>query len=66
MQFTAESSVRDVLEQSSLGRELLYQHGYDAGDGFSDMLSQYVSLLQAERLGRLRDLEGLLRQLNAA
>ena len=62
--FTRDSRIRDVLHDHPLGRDLLWEHGYDAGEGFTDMLSQYVPLEQVERLGRLRDLEGLLRQLN--
>jgi hypothetical protein len=65
-EFTHDSRIRDVINDAPLGRELLYEHGYDAGEGFSDTLSHYLPLLQAERLGRLRDLEGLLKQLNEA
>jgi hypothetical protein len=64
--FTAESKVREVVERlGDRGRELLLKHGYDVGEGFVDMLSQYQSLEHAVRQDRLRDLDGLLRQLNA-
>jgi hypothetical protein len=46
------------------GRRLLFEHGFDPGDGFVDVLSQYQSLEAAARAGRLRDLDGLLRKLN--
>jgi hypothetical protein len=44
---------------------LLYRHGYDVGDGFVDVLSQYQSLEEAHRAGRLRDLSELLKGLNS-
>ena len=47
------------------GREVLLRHGYDVGEGFVDVLSQYQTLETAARAGRLRDLDGLLRKLNA-
>ena len=47
------------------GREALLRHGYDVGDGFVDVLSQYQRLEHAARTERLRDLEGLLEELNA-
>ncbi len=48
------------------GRDLLRRHGYDTGDGFVDILSQYQSLEHAARTERLRDLSALLQELNAA
>ena len=46
------------------GRELLRKHGYEVGEGFVDVLSQYQSLVHAARADRLRDLGGLLQELN--
>jgi len=46
------------------GRRLLYTHGYDIGEGFTDIQSQYQSLRDAARNERLRDLAGLLAKLN--
>ena len=48
------------------GRELLRKHGYDVGEGFVDVLSQYQSLIHAARADRLRDIGGLLQELNQA
>ena len=62
--FTLESTIRDVVQGASSGRQLLFDHGYDVGNGFVDTLSQYQSLRDASRSGRLRDLEGLLEALN--
>jgi hypothetical protein len=65
--FNAQSKVRDVVDRlGDRGRELLLQHGYDLGEGFVDVLSQYQSLENAARQDRLRDLDGLLGELNAA
>jgi hypothetical protein len=47
------------------GRELLLKHGYDVGEGFVDVLSQYQTLEHAARTERLRDLDGLLKELNS-
>ena len=63
---TPQSTVRQVLEEHPDGRRLLWEHGYDIGEGFVDVLSQHQSLLEAARSGRLRDLEGLLDKLNQA
>ena len=64
--FTPESSIRDVVERlSDRGREALWRHGYEIGEGFVDVLSQYQTLEHAARADRLRDLDGLLRELNA-
>ena len=46
------------------GRDALFRHGYDVGDGFVDVLSQYQTLEHAARSDRLRDLPGLLEALN--
>ena len=63
-EFTVESTIREVVEGTGEGRRLLYEHGYDVGNGFVDVLSQYQSLRDAARSGRLRDLTGLLEALN--
>jgi hypothetical protein len=55
-----------VARLGDRGKQLLLQHGYDVGDGFVDVLSQYQSLENAARQDRLRDLDGLLAELNAA
>ena len=65
--FTPNSKIRDIV--ATLGdpaRELLRKHGYDVGEGFVDVLSQYQTLEHAWRTERLRDLDGLLSALNAA
>lgn len=61
--FGPETRIRDVIAMGPLGRHLLWQHGYDTGEGFVDVLSQYQSLEEADRTGRLRDLAGLLVEL---
>ena len=64
--FSGESRVRDVVERlGDQGKDLLRKHGYDVGDGFVDVLSQYQSLEHAARQDRLRNLDGLLQELNA-
>jgi hypothetical protein len=63
-EFTADSTIREVVEGSESGRRLLYEHGYDVGNGFVDVLSQYQSLREAARAGRLRDVGRLLEALN--
>ena len=64
---SAESKVRDVLAtHGDRGRELLREHGYDVGEGFVDVLSQYQTLEHAARAERLRDLKGLLAELNTS
>jgi hypothetical protein len=65
-ELTPDSTIRQVLEEREAGRRLLYHHGYDVGSGFVDALSQYQSLREAARSGRLRDVEGLLKALNRA
>jgi hypothetical protein len=64
--FTPESKVREVVDRlGATGEDLLRKHGYDVGEGFVDLLSQYQSLEHAARQDRLRDLDGLLTELNA-
>jgi len=64
--FGRQNKVREVLATlGERGREALRRHGYDVGDGFVDVLSQYQTLEHAARTERLRDLEGLLGELNA-
>jgi hypothetical protein len=64
-EFGPHSRVREVLDElGERGRGLLFEHGYDVGEGFVDTLSQHQSLLEAYRGGRLRDLQGLLDTLN--
>ena len=66
-EFGPESNVREVLTAlGDRGRDLLRRHGYDTGDGFVDILSQYQSLEHAARTERLRDLPALLQELNSA
>jgi hypothetical protein len=65
-EFSPDSRIREVLERSERGRDLLYEHGYDVGTGFEDVLSQHQSLRDAAHNGRLRDVEGLLKELNLA
>jgi hypothetical protein len=65
--FSPQSKVRDVLNRlGDQGRQLLLEHGYDVGEGFVDVLSQYQTLEHAEQTERLRDLAGLLAKLNSA
>jgi len=64
-EFNAGSTIHDVLRDCREGRDLLYKHGYDVGDGFVDVLSQYESLRDAAREGRLRDLRRLVDELNS-
>lgn len=67
LQFRPESKVRDVVDRlGDRGRQLLRRHGYEVGEGFVDVLSQYQTLEHAARTERLRDLEDLLQELNAA
>ena len=64
--FTPESKVRDVVEGlGDRGRQLLAKHGYDLGEGFVDVLSQYQTLEHAARTERLRDVDSLLKELNS-
>ena len=62
-----QTKIREVVATlGDAGRELLKKHGYDVGEGFVDVLSQYQTLEHAARTERLRDLDGLLAELNAA
>jgi hypothetical protein len=64
--FTPQSKVRDVLTSlDDRGKELLLKYGYDVGDGFVDVLSQYQTLQHAAETERLRDLDRLLAELNS-
>ncbi len=64
---TPQSKVREVVAMlGDRGRDLLKKHGYDLGEGFVDALSQYQTLEHAARTERLRDLDGLLAELNAS
>ena len=65
--FGPETKIREVVATlGDKGRELLKKHGYDVGEGFVDVLSQYQTLENAARTERLRDLDKLLHELNAA
>jgi hypothetical protein len=65
--FGPQSKVREVVATlGEKGSELLRGHGYDIGEGFVDVLSQYQTLEHAAQTERLRDLGGLLRELNSA
>lgn len=65
--FSPENKVRDVVERlGERGRELLWKHGYEVGEGFVDVLSQYQTLERAARTERLRNLPELLEELNAS
>lgn len=66
-QLTAQSKIRDVLDKlGNQGRELLFKHGYDVGEGFEDVLSQYQTLQHASETERVRDLDRLLSELNSS
>jgi hypothetical protein len=63
---TPQSKIRDVLNTlGDRGREALLKHGYDVGEGFVDVLSQYQTLQHAAETERLRDLDGLLAFVNS-
>ena len=65
--FAPESKIREVVSRlGERGRALLRKHGYEVGEGFVDVLSQHQSLETAARADRLRDLDGLLKELNTA
>ena len=65
--FTTQSKVRDVLTTlGGQGQALLLKHGYDVGEGFVDVLSQYQTLQHAAETERLRGLDGLLEELNSS
>jgi hypothetical protein len=64
--FGPQTKVREVLERlGDKGRELLRRHGYDVGEGFTDVLSQYQTLEHAARTERLRDVKILVAELNS-
>lgn len=64
--FAPESKVRDVVSRlGERGRDLLRKHGYEVGEGFVDVLSQYQTLEHAARTERVRDLDKLLQELNS-
>src|SRR5947209_6062965 len=63
--FSGDSKIADVVGRlGDRGRDLLRRHGYDVGEGFVDVLSQYQTLEHAYRGERIRDLTGLLAALN--
>jgi hypothetical protein len=63
--FSPDTKVREVLDRlGDRGRQMLFEHGYDVGEGFVDILSQYQTLEHAEQTERLRGLPGLLAELN--
>ena len=65
-EFTPQTKVREVLNRlGDRGGQLLLEHGYDIGEGFVDILSQYQTLQHAAETERLRDLGGLLSRLNS-
>lgn len=65
-EFSPSTKVRAVIDAlGDRGRDLLRRHGYDVGEGFVDVLSQYQTLEHAARADRLRNLDGLLQELNA-
>jgi len=65
--FGPQSKVRQVVDGlGERGREALRRHGYEPGEGFVDVLSQYQTLEHAARQERLRDLGGLLKELNSS
>ncbi len=65
--FTSDSKIAEVVDRlGDRGRDLLRRHGYDVGDGFVDVLSQYQTLEHAYRAERIRDLKGLVAELNTA
>ena len=65
--FGPQSKVREVVDGlGERGREALRRHGYELGEGFVDVLSQYQTLEHAARQERLRDLGGLLKELNSS
>jgi hypothetical protein len=65
--FTRGSTIRDVVANlGDRGLDLLRRHGYEVGEGFVDVLSQYQTLERAARAERLRSLDGLVKELNSA
>jgi hypothetical protein len=65
--FGPQAKIREILDTlGDTGRELLRKHGYDVGEGFVDVLSQYQTLEHAAQTERLRDLDGLLKGLRSS
>jgi hypothetical protein len=65
--FGPETKVVEVVGRlGDRGRDLLRRHGYELGEGFVDVLSQYQTLEHAYRTERLRDMKGLLSELNSS
>jgi hypothetical protein len=65
--FGPDSKIREVVARlGERGREVLRKHGYDVGEGFVDVLSQYQTLEHAWRTERVRDLKTLVAELNSA
>ena len=65
--FGPQTKIRDVVATlGDRGRELLRKHGYDVGEGFVDVLSQYQTLEHAAQTERLWDLDGLLNELRSS
>ncbi len=65
--FGPDTKVVEVVSRlGDRGRDLLRRHGYEVGEGFVDVLSQYQSLRRAYETERLRDLKGLLTELNSS
>ena len=61
------TKIRQVVDAlGERGLDALRRHGYDLGEGFVDVLSQYQTLEHAARTERLRDLDALLAELNAS
>jgi hypothetical protein len=65
--FGPQTKIREILNAlGDRGRDLLRKHGYDVGEGFVDVLSQYQTLEHAAQTERLRDLDGLLKELRSS
>jgi hypothetical protein len=65
--FGPDTKVVEVVGRlGDRGRDLLRRHGYELGEGFVDVLSQYQTLEHAYRTERLRDMKGLLSELNSS
>lgn len=65
--FTRESRIRDLLAADERrARDLLFRHGFDLGEGFVDVLSQYQTVEMASRTGRLREVDAFLEEVNSA
>lgn len=64
--YSLHSRIRDVLAGRPDGADLLLSHGYRLGEGFVDVLSQYQTLEDAVREGRLREPAILLETLNTS